>query len=269
MHSFLRAIVSGAVLLAALAAAIPLAAVEAPEADASAANPAMEQLMRMAHFLAQLKQFSVEQESGYEVVQDSGQKIEFEESRRLVLVRPDRFRVDMQGGDGDERRVTFDGKAVTVLNETQKMYASSEIPGSIDEAIKYFVQDLQMRLPLAMLFVTTLPEEIEQRVQEVAIVETVMREGTPFVHLAARAESVDFQVWLPETGDPLPRRIVITYKHEEGQPQYWADFSDWNLSPNPPETLFSLDIPKDASRIGFFAEAPGAATSSAAKGEEK
>ncbi|MEA3277773.1 MAG: DUF2092 domain-containing protein [Pseudomonadota bacterium] len=229
----------------------------------------MDQLQRMASFMAQLKQFSVEQQSGYDVVQDSGQKIEFGESRELLFVRPDRFREDVRRSDGEETTIAFDGKAITVLNATRKMYASSEMPGSIDAAITHFVKDLKMRLPLAMLFVTILPEELDKRVQEVEMVEIAMLGGTPFYHLAARADSVDFQVWLPTTGDPLPRRIVITYKHEEGQPQYWASFSDWNLSPNPPTSLFTLDIPKDASRIQFLAEIPRAAAPPAAKGEKK
>ena len=28
---------------------------------------------------------------------------------------------------------------------------------------------------------------------------------------------------------PLPRRIVITYRHADGRPQFWAQFSDWSL----------------------------------------
>jgi len=269
MHRFIRTIVSAVWLLVALGGAVSLASVEAPETDIPANETAMGQLMRMAHFLSQLEQFSVKQQSGYDVVQDSGQKIEFEESRELVVVRPDRFRVDVQGSDGEESTVTFDGKTVTAFNATKNMYAASEIPGSIDEAIKHFVQDLQMRLPLAMLFVTTLPEEIEQRVQEAAIVETATIEGAAFTHLAARSDRVDFQVWLPETGDPLPRRIVITYKHEDGQPQYWADFSDWNLSPNPPDSSFSLDIGKGTRRIAFLAETARASSPPSAEGEDK
>jgi hypothetical protein len=135
--------------------------------------------------------------------------------------------------------------------------------GGVDAAIMHFVKDLKMRLPLALLLVTSLPEELEERVQEAQIVETAILDGKPFVHLAARGDSVDFQIWIPATGDPLPRRIVITYKQEEGQPQYWASFSDWNLAPDPPASRFALDLPPDASRIDFLANIP---TPAAAEG---
>jgi hypothetical protein len=198
------------------------------------------------------KESSVMSQSGYDVVQESGQKIELAERRKLTLVRPDRFRVDAEGADGDASTAVFDGKAITVFNPKQNMYASSEVQGDIDAAIRHFVRDLKMRLPLAMLWVTTLPSEFEKRVAGADIVETASVQGTPCAHVAGRGETVDFQLWLPTTGDHLPRRIILTYKNEEGQPQYWANFLDWNLAPNPPATLFPLDIPKEAQRIEFL-----------------
>lgn len=267
-----------AMLLTAWLAALPPAAANEPpndgpndvsSADAATAGPATEQLMRMADFLSQLGQFSVTLESGYDVLQESGQKIEFGERRELVLVRPDRLRVDVERSDGQASRVIFDGQSIGVFDATRNMYASSQMQGDIDASIRYFVKDLKMRLPLAMLFVTTLPEELEERVQQTAIVDTSMLDGKPFVHLAVRTDGVDFQVWIPESGDPLPRRIVLTYKDEEGQPQYWANFSDWNLSPGPLATLMSFDIPDDATRIPFLAEISTSAMPSAANGEAK
>jgi hypothetical protein len=192
------------------------------------------------------------------VVQESGQKIEFGETRKVTLARPDRFRVDVERSDGELSTAVFDGKAVTAYNARQKMYAMSEVQGDIDAAVRHFVRDLKMRLPLAMLFVTVLPQELKKRALGGDVVETTSVQGTPCVHVAARGETVDLQVWLPTTGDPLPRRIILTYKNEAGQPQYWANFSDWNLAPNPPASLFSVEVPKDASRIEFLAKVPGA-----------
>jgi hypothetical protein len=259
MRCVKRIIISGTLFLTAVLGAVPLQAAEAPAASPASPSPAMEQVLRMANFLAQLKEFSVTLQTGYDVVQESGQKVEFGESRKLTVVRPDRFRVEVERSDGESSTTVFDGKAVTMFNQKQNMYASSEVQGDIDAAIKHFVKDLQMRLPLAMLFVTTLPKELEKRSLGVEMVETTSVQGTPCVHLAGRGETVDVQLWLPTTGDPLPRRIILTYKNAEGQPQYWANFSDWNVSPNPSAALFTLDIPKDAGRILFLSQVKGAA----------
>lgn len=268
MHFFLRTLGPGAVLLVALVATAALAETKSP-ADAPSASSAMEQLMRMANFLSKLEQFSVELRSGYDVVQESGQKIEFGEEREITLVRPNRFRVNARTSDGDVSTVVFDGKVITVLNATENLYAVSELSGDIDAAIAHFVKDLRMRLPLALLFVTTLPKEFEQRLTGAEIVETTTIADQPYLHIAARGESVDLQVWLPAAGAPLPHRIILTYKNEEGQPQYWANFTDWNLAPDPPASLFSLDIPKEAARIPFLAQVRRAEAAPTTTGEQK
>ena len=269
MHPVIRTLGSGAVLLVALLATAALAETKSPAVAASPSSPAMEQLLRMANFLSKLEQFRVGWQSGYDVVQDSGQKIEFGERRDMTLVRPNRFRINARTSDGEASTVVFDGKVVTVFNATDNLYASSELAGDIDAAIAHFVRDLQMRLPLALLFVTALPKELEQRLQEAEIVETATLAGKPYLHIAARSDSVDLQFWLPTTGDPLPHRIILTYRHEEGQPQYWANFTDWNLAPNPAASLFSLDIPKEAARIPFLAQVRRAEASPTKKGEEQ
>ena len=272
MHRMRWFVVTGTLCVAAMFAVFPLspwAAEPASVGDSVSKGPAMDQVLRMANFLAQLKQFSVTIESGYDVVQESGQKIEFGECRQVTVARPDRFRVEVERSDGNKALTVFDGKAITMFTPKTNLYATAEMPGDIDGAIIHFVRDLHMRLPLSLMFVTSLPRELEQRGLSADIVETTTLSGTPCVHIAGRGETVDFQFWISTEGDPLPRKLVLTYKNEEGQPQYWAKFSEWNLLPNPPESLFTLDIPKDAGRIQFLAEIPKPAKPAAKKGGKK
>ena len=81
------------------------------------------------------------------------------------------------------------------------------------------------------------------------------------------SRGVDFQVWVAQGSQPLPRRIVITYKEETGQPQFWADLSNWNLAPEVSDTLFTFTPPDGADRIQFLAElSSAAATATPEKG---
>jgi hypothetical protein len=230
------------------------AAQEPVTADSDSDAEATALLMRMGDFLAQAKQFSVSIRAGYDVLQDSGQMIEFGELRKLTLVRPDKVRVDAERSDGEKVLVLFDGKEITVFSPEEKVFASATKPGDLDNAILHLRRDLQLRLPLAMLFVTKLRSELERRVRSVQFVEQTTLMDVPCVHLAARTSTVDFQIWIPSQGDPLPRRVVITYREEEGQPQYWANFSEWNLAPNPPEGFFSFTPAEGVQRIPFLAE---------------
>jgi hypothetical protein len=231
-----------------------LAAQPSGSADRESQTDAMAVLMKMADFLSQAKQFRVSIRSGYDVLQETGQMIEFAELRNLTLVRPDRFRVDVERSDGEKVLVLFDGKELTVFSPNEAVFAKTAIPGDVDNAIRYLRRDLRLRLPLAMLFVTQFPAQLERRVRSVEIVEQNTLMDVPCVHLAARADQVDFQVWVPSEGDPLPRRIVITYKDEEGQPQFWADFNQWNLAPHVPDGFFIFTPPQGVLQIPFLAQ---------------
>jgi hypothetical protein len=223
-----------------------------PADDAPMDSEALDALNHMAVTLAQAKGFSVTIRAGFDVVQDTGQKITFGERRRVTLSRPDRLRIDAEESDGKRTLVIYDGKAITVFNPGDNVYGQIEKAGSVDDAIRYVVRDLGMRLPLALMLVTTLPEELDQRLQSIDYVERDTLTPVPTDHLAGRAADVDFEIWL-DTGDtPLPQRLAITYKNEEGEPQYRAEFSDWKLNPDVSQVDLAFNPPDGAQRIPFL-----------------
>jgi multidrug resistance efflux pump len=63
-------------------------------------SEALDALNRMAGTLAQAQGFSVTIRAGYDIVQDTGQKITFGERRRFTLSRPDRLRIEVEESDG-------------------------------------------------------------------------------------------------------------------------------------------------------------------------
>ena len=213
-------------------------------------------LMRMGQFLAGAQGFSVNLRTGYDVVQKSGQKIEFDESRTIAMSRPDRLRVEGERSDGAKVQMVFTGKEIIVVDAASNVYATAPQPGGLDETVVHFVRDLGMRLPLAVLLVSRLPAEIENRVRTIDYVEKTDILGTPAHHLAARTDSVDFQFWIADGAQPLPQRVVVTYRDEPGQPQFWAQFSDWNLAPAITEATFSAQVPPGAQKMPFAAQLP-------------
>lgn len=213
-------------------------------------------LMRMAEFLAKSPRFSVNLRTSYDVVQASGQKIEFGETRKVAVSRPDGLRVEAEHSDGEKHVVLYDGKDITVFNPSRNVYAQVYKPGGIDAAVMYFLRDLNMRLPLAILLVSRFPDELKRRTQSLDYVEGTEIHGVPAHHLAGRTETVDYQVWIAEGAQPLPLRVVLTYKNAEGQPQFQAHFSDWNLSPEVQDSQFAFTPPEGARKISFLAQLP-------------
>jgi len=213
-------------------------------------------LKRMAEFLSKTPQFSVSLQDSYDVVQESGQKIEFGESRQITISRPNGLRVEQEESSGEKHIVLYDGKDITVFSPSQNIYAQTSKPGGIDEAVMYFLKGLHMRLPLAALLLSRFPAEIESRTQSLDYVEKTLIDGVPSHHLAGRTETVDYQVWIADSAQPLPLRVVLTYKNAEGQPEFRAQFSDWNLAPKIQDSQFAFTPPEGARKIAFLAQLP-------------
>jgi hypothetical protein len=225
----------------------------------------------MSQYLAQAERFSVTIRDGYDAVQQSGQKVEFGEVRKVTVSRPDRLRIEVERSDGEKGLVIFDGKDLTVFTADKNVYATVSRQGTLDQVIKYALEDLKIRVPLAMMLLSTLPNELDNLVVSADYVETTTITDVPCDHLAVRtSRGVDFQVWVAQGSEPLPRRIVITYKDETGQPQFWADLSNWNLAPEVPDALFTFTPPDGANRIQFLAKLGSAAVAATPeKGGEK
>jgi hypothetical protein len=237
----------------ALLGAGPVPAAEDP-AQTESQREAATLLKSMAEHLAGLPSFSCTSSNGYEVVQANGQKIEFGETRHVSLARPDRLRIDEVASDGITDVALFDGKNITMLSADNKVYAQAPQPPSLEDALVYFVRDLRMRMPLALLLSTHVGSELPSLVKEIEYVESTTMRGQAAHHIAGRGESVDFQMWISDGKDPLPLRIAITYKLASGQPKFWADLSDWNTSPKFARNTFQPSLPKDARQIPFVVQ---------------
>jgi hypothetical protein len=231
---------------------VPVSAQQTSPTDQSKSErQAMAVLKRMTDFLSQTQRFGVTMDIGFDVVQDNGQKIEFGETRNILLSRPDLLRIDTTKRDGQKSELIFDGKEITLYYAKENVYATEPKPGTVDQAIAYFVNDLGMRLPLAELLDSNAAKVLPTQVREAAYVEQSSIDGVPCDHIALRGNQVDAQLWVAQGDKPLSQCIVITYKREDGRPQFWANFTKWNLSPKVRNSMFTFTPPKDAVKIAF------------------
>jgi hypothetical protein len=244
-----RPVVLLIVLMVGMVAGTPTPSPASPESDAQA----MTILQRMADFLSQAQRLSVTAEISFDVVQESGEKLEFGETRQIVIRRPDRVRIDITKRDGGTSGFIFDGQAISVFNAKENVYATAAKPGTLDEAIDYFINDLDMRFPLAELFSSELAEALREKVRIAYYVEQATIAGVSCDHLAFRGDQADLQLWVARGDQPLPSRIVMTYKDADGQPQFRAQFTGWNLAPDVPDSLFVFTPPAGAAKIAFAA----------------
>jgi hypothetical protein len=208
----------------------------------------------MADFLAKPKRIHAEVDVGYDVVQDNGQKLEFGGTRVITIQRPNKFRFEARRRDGSHTILLFDGKHINFHDPNLKVYAAEKRKGNYEQTLDYLSEKLETPIPLGELFSTRLRSLLTEpdRVRAVRYVEVSTIDGVPCDQVAGRGKQVDFQAWIPRSGDPLPRRIVIGYRDEPGQPQFWANFRKWDLNPETPDSLFAFKPDKGVRKINIM-----------------
>lgn len=212
---------------------------------------ALEIFSKSNNYLAKLKKFRVTAEFGFDVLQDSGQKIEFGSRQIVTVQRPDHFRIDFNRRDGVHGSVVYDGAEVVLFNPEEVVYAKASFKGEIDDAFDFLGEKLDRPVALRDFFSSDLNAILMAKIESILYVGESTVGKVLCDHLAMRNDHVDFQIWITQGDKPLPHRVIITYKNEEGQPQFWGQFLKWEISPDIPDKSFTYEPPKNAERIPF------------------
>jgi hypothetical protein len=184
----------------------------APAAQAVIEPEAIAALKRSSEFLQTLKSFNIRVEASTDEVLDSGQKVQFGSFANISVVRPNRLRADVID-DQKQRQFYYDGKTLTVYGKVVNYYASVSAPKTIKEMLAFAESKYGLEWPLADLLA---PESLAENVKSAFSVGQGRVGGVLCEHYAFRQDEVDWQIWIQTGNKPLPRKIVITSKNEEG-----------------------------------------------------
>ncbi len=206
-------------------------------------------LKRSADFLAAQQSFSFHTEIAFDVLQPNGQMLEFGGTRDVLMRRPDRIRIQAVDGDGDVKELFFDGQSILLDMPGEDAYASVEKPGTVYAAMDYLVEDLGVPGPLEDFVSENYAADLEADLKSGFYLQRVLFDDRICEHLAFRTAEVDVQLWVQEGEQPVPCRVVITYKKADGHPQFAADFHEWNFSPEVDDERFTFAPPESAERL--------------------
>lgn len=185
-----------------------------------------------------------------EVVDD--QMIQWGGVARLSLKRgPDRLNVEYNGDDM-RRRVVFDGKTITMHNQTRNVYAITEVPPDVDGALDHLFEVFGSSVPIADLVYSDPYRTLIENAETGYVVGQHLVNDVLCHHLAFAQETIDWQIWIEVGPRPVPRKLVITYMDEPGSPQYVAELSEWNFTPRLSDHYFTFRPPESADEIEFL-----------------
>jgi hypothetical protein len=247
MQSTLRNVGAATVAALLLTVAMPFAALAQP----AGIDPQATKLLKAStDFLASQQRFSVEARNTLEVVLTSGQKIQFGHAARMSVQRPNKLRAD-RTGDLVEQSFFFDGKSLTLFNPAEKYYATVPAPGTLEEMLDLARTQLDIVAPAGDLIYKNAYDILMTDVTQGFVVGKGVVEGVRCDHLAFRAPHVDWQIWIQEGKEPLPRKLVITTRDVANAPQFSVVVTKWSLKPTFTAQTFSFSPPSGVKKIDF------------------
>ena len=204
-----------------------------PRMDAQA----REALRSMSDYLGSVQEFAMSVEETIDEFIDGGLRVQLSNVRKFGVRRPDRLAGDVQG-DTDRRSVWYDGSKVTLFDKVHNVYGVLEgVPATIDATLDHLAETYDVVLPVADLLYSDVFKAVQPGIR------TGTYAGLHYVgsrkchHLVFTHEAVDWQIWIDAGAKPVPRKLVITYKLEDGHPQYQAVITEWKEMSLPDEVF--------------------------------
>ncbi len=217
-------------------------------------------LEKMLNYLKDKSSLNFQANIAEDLVFSNGQKIQIGAIANVKVRRPDKLNIDYQG-DRNHVRFYFDGKTFTMEGLTNKVYANFLPPSDVDNInrlVNQIGEKLNITLPLGEIISTDNDlESIKQRSTSGIYVGESLVNGIICHHLAFTQDNLDWQIWIEKGEQPLPRKLVITYKQAPSSPQYSAILSNWNFDPiSAQDPVFSFQPSTDADKIDFLIVEP-------------
>jgi hypothetical protein len=215
-------------------------------------DPAAQRLLKAStEFVAGQQRFSVDTRNSLDVVLKSGQKIEFNHTARQWVQRPNKLRAE-RTGDLVDQVFVYDGKTLTLHNPTAKAFAQVPVPATLEGMLDFARDRLDVVAPAGDLVYKDAYTILMDGVTEGFVVGKAVIEGVRCDHLAFRAPHVDWQIWIQEGAQPLPRRLLITTRDQPNAPQFSITMTRWNLNPQIGPRTFDFVAPAGATKVDFL-----------------
>jgi len=204
----------------------------------------------MCDALIDAKQFSFRSDSTHDEVLENDQTVEYSATARVIVRRPDGLFVDRQSEKG-HRVFRFDGRSrnVALFDVGKNLYAQGTAPPTVDETLDALHDLFNVTVPLADLAVDDPYDALNTAVRTATYIGLHDVHGAKCHHVAYSNDTLDWQIWIQATGDPVPRKVQITYKNEPGEPRFCAFLDDWNLKDTTAASEFEFKAPAGSRRI--------------------
>lgn len=171
----------------------------------------------------------------------------------VFMSGPTKMMVNANGYKG-HRTFRYNGEQLAFYSFDEHNYAvmpgNSNIIATMDSINKFY----DIEFPAADFFYPAFTDDLIENADSIIFLGREMIGGKEYFHIQASGKERDFQFWIHNDAYALPGIFSVTYKLQEGTPQYLAIFSDWQVNPNLPSAMFDFEPPPGSRKIRLMAK---------------
>jgi hypothetical protein len=224
-----------------------------PRTDAERLARGREIIDRMSTKLADARAVSVTVREAREIVKASGQPQRLTLERKLVMRRPDRLYIETSGDQRSE--IWYDGVGLTMVMHKEKVFGQARMPETLDKTLDAMHERYGVATPIGDYLYSSPSKALMSNTTTGGWVGRQSLDGQALDHLAFKDTGVNWEVWIPVSGDPLPRRATATFTTDKRLRKTDVAFSDWNLSAQATDDRFAPKVPADYEGIAILQRA--------------
>lgn len=210
---------------------------------------------RMSDHLARAKTFTV-QTTDTRTRSRGGKEVTLHTTRLLTVRRPDRLALRVSG-DMDLRG-WYDGSKLTLVSDGQKVWARANAAATIDDTLDRMADHLAMPMPMADFLYSSPYDALIGTQSTGGYVGTETIGGVACTHVAYKHPAVDWDLWVAESGDPVPMKFVVTNKAFTRPRTAEVTFDKWTYDTAVADAAFTPDVPAGYERIQIVVGEPQA-----------
>jgi len=214
-------------------------------------DPEADKVLKAVHaYMSGLDSLLVDAEISEETVYGDTHKLQFGGELTLGIQRPAKFFAAYHA-DFENRRMYLNDGTFTVFDEDVNVFAQAPAPGSLHDVFGRLHAEYGISSPGGELFSGNAYELLVENARKVIYVGVSNVNGKACHHIAGVLETMDWQLWVREKGDPEPCKYLVTDRDVPMAPQYSITFEDWTANADISDQQFDFQAPADAEAIEF------------------
>jgi hypothetical protein len=208
---------------------------------------AVEALKKMSQYLMSLNTLQITSDASIDMVTSEGQRIQFDGTAEYKVKRPG-FVIHFVS-DAKSRDFYYDGKQFTMYAPKLGYYATVAAPATNREVLDTIYDRYGIRLPLEDLFRwNDVGNDRAKSFKSAMVLGPTTIDGVKTTHYAFREPDVDWEVWIQDGDQPLPRKLAIVDRTDAARPTFTTRLK-WTVNPTFNASDFTFAPGADSKKI--------------------